>query len=244
MSSDLNMQIIKISLVSEGEKMEMFNLIKGYFSNFKIEEFFKDMSEKDWVIVLREVDEKIFGFSTIQVIRSKVDGREVVYVFSGDTIVDPHYWQANMLAPAFGFFMLRMIDDYKGIPVYWFLITKGYRTYRFLPIYFRKYYPVYNQETPPEYDRLLKFICTRKFGEWYNPETGVITFNGARDHLNDRMCEIPESKKQNPHIKFFLEKNPYYYQGDELACIADISRENLNRMAYRIMEEKSVQWVE
>jgi hypothetical protein len=244
MSLDMNMQIIKISRVSGDEKMEMFNLINSYFSNFQIETFLKDISEKDWVIVLREPGEKIFGFSTIQVIPAAVDGREVIYVFSGDTIVDPQYWQANMLAPAFGFFMLRMIDDYKELPVYWFLITKGYRTYRFLPMYFRKYYPAWNKETPPEYDRLLKYICTGKFGKWYNPGTGVITFNGAKDHLNDQMCEIPESKKQNSHIKFFLEKNPYYYRGDELACIADISRENLNKLAYRIMEEKSVQWIE
>jgi len=242
--SNIKIEIVKISRVTENEKLEMFNLIKSYFSNFKKETFLKDMAEKDWVIVLRELGEKVFGFSTIQVIPETVDSREVIYVFSGDTIVDPKYWQTNMLAPAFGFFMHRMIEDFKGYPIYWFLITKGYRTYRFLPLYFRKYYPAYNRETPPEYDRLLKFICTAKFGECYNPETGVIGFNGVKDRLNDRMCTVPESKKRNPHIKFFLEKNPYYYRGDELACIADISKENLNELSYRIMEEKSVQWVE
>jgi len=239
----MEMQIVKLSLVKESEKREMYVLHRDYFSNDSMETFMRDMGEKNWIIVLRD-NETIFGFSTIQVIEDIVDNRGTVFVFTGDTIVDRQYWQSNMLAPAFGFFMLRMIEDYEGHSIYWYLISKGYRTYRFLPVYFRKYYPVYNEATPERYDRLLQFISSKKWGDSYDPETGIVSFNGKKDHLNEGMCRVPESKKKNPHIRFFLERNPYYYRGDELACIAEISRENLNELAYRIMENKSVQWVE
>lgn len=247
MEPETKIGIVKRPLVKETEKEEMYVLLKSYFANLKPEIFRRDMEEKDWVIILEEVWEgakKIVGFSTIQLIETEVDGQQVVYVFSGDTIVAREYWQSNMLAPAFGFFMLRMIEEYKTVPLYWFLITKGYRTYRFLPVYFRTYYPACNRETPPRHQRLLEFICTKKFGENYNPGTGIISFDGKKDHLNDEMCIVPDSKKGNPHVAFFLRKNPFYYRGDELACIADISRENLNERAYRIMEEKKIHWVE
>ncbi len=244
MADETFVQIVKIHLVSSLEKEKMFGILREYFAHVEYDTFLKDLGEKHWVIVLRGEGNQIVGFSTIQVIEHAVDGREVVYVFSGDTIVEKEFWQSNLLAPAFGHFMLRMMEEYTHTPVYWFLISKGYRTYRFLPVYFRKFYPVYTEATPPDYDRLLKHICTWKFGPCYNPGKGIISFDGAKDHLNDEMCMIPESKKNNLHIRFFLEKNPYYYRGDELACIADISRENLNDMAYRVIADKSVQWVE
>lgn len=244
MDDNMKVQIVRLPYISNVDKEQMFTLLRHYFSNLKIDIFMKDMSEKDWVIVMREGEHKIFGFSTLQVLESGLGDREVVYVFSGDTIIDRDYWQYNTLAPAFGFFMLRMIEEYPGQSIYWFLISKGYRTYRFLPTYFNVFYPIYDRPTPRQYQLLLDHICRKKFGDHYNPERGTVSFDGTKDHLNNEMCEVPESKKNNPHIKFFLEKNPHYSRGDELACIADISKENLNRKAYRIMEGRSVEWIE
>lgn len=244
MTAENKVQIVKAARITDLEKEEMFALISTYFSNVAHQRFMGDMAEKDWVIVMREKGGKLCGFSTVEVLRERVDDREVVYVYSGDTIVEPQYWQSNLLAPAFGFFMLRMIGEHDGLPVYWFLITKGYRTYRFLPVYFRKFFPTYREEIPGEYDRLLKYICRKKFADYYDPESGIISFNGSKDHLNEEMCRVPQEKRRNPHVKYFLERNPYYYRGDELACIADISKENLNERAYRIMLEKQIKWVE
>ncbi len=244
MQENMKVQIVRRSRVTGGEKEEMFSLFRHYFVNLELDVFLRDLEEKNWVIMMRTGANRIFGFSTIRVLEKEVGGRRVVYVFSGDTIVERDYWQYNMLAPAFGFFMLRMIEEFPGTPVYWFLISKGYRTYRFLPTYFNRFYPCYFEETPQEYDVLLKFICREKFGQNYDPEKGIISFKGAREHLNDEMCEVPESRRNNPHVKYFLERNPHFQRGDELACIADISRENLNRKAYRIMENRSVEWLE
>ncbi|MCP5107528.1 MAG: hypothetical protein GY950_29340 [bacterium] len=242
----MKVQIVKIPFVKESEKEEMFYLHQSYFANDKLDTFLEDMSEKNWIIILGDDEDggKILGFSTIQVIESSLDNETVIFVYTGDTIVDKNCWQSNLLAPAFGHFMLRMIDEYDGFSIYWYLISKGYRTYRFLPVYFNKYYPIYTEKTPPHYDRLLQLISKKKWGENYNPETGIVSFSEAKDHLNDEMCRVPESKKKNPHINFFLEKNPDYYIGNELACIAEISKANLNRLAYRVIESRAVEWVE
>ena len=49
--------------------------------------------------------------------------------------------ESPSLAGSFGHFMLRMLKEHRGTPVYWFLISKGYRTYRFLPVFFNRFYP-------------------------------------------------------------------------------------------------------
>ena len=37
---------------------------------------------------------------------------------------------------------LSLIDERPGAELYWFLIAKGYKTYRFLPVFFRSSIPI------------------------------------------------------------------------------------------------------
>lgn len=235
--------IIRKHLLTPDHKEAMFNLFKKHFSNSCCTNFNNDLSEKDWVILLIEEDARIFGFSTIQIIKERLDDREVIAVFSGDTIVEPDYWKYNMLAPAFGYFIYYCIDKYKDRPIYWYLISKGYRTYKFLPVYFKKYYPTYKRETPVEFKTLIDHFSYLKFKEHYNSNTGIISFNGKKECLCTELLEVMECKKNDPHIAFFLKKNPGHIIGDELACIARLARENMTALVSRIMEQRSVEWI-
>ncbi len=155
--------IARLPRVPESQKESMFLLYNRYFSNVSLTSFLHDMNEKDWVIQLRN-GPNIVGFSTLQVLRLPVGGAERIFLFSGDTIVDQAHWQSSALAGSFGHFMLRLMADYELHRLYWFLISKGYRTYRFLPVYFRSFYPAYDRVTPPDYGALLHGVASRKFG--------------------------------------------------------------------------------
>lgn len=235
--------IARLSKVTDEQKESMFALHGRYFSNVRREAFFHDMNEKDWVIILKEGQE-IAGFSTLQIIRLSVKGVDRIFLFSGDTIVDRAHWRDSMLAGCFGHFMLRLISEHPGAPLYWFLISKGYRTYRFLPVFFNRYYPVYSGEMIDEDAELLQAVATHKFGDAYDPVSGLVRLGGHTDRLRPEMCEIPEGRALDPHVRFFLERNPAYFMGDELACIAEISKANLNRYAWRVIERARVTWDE
>ncbi len=235
--------IASLPKVSECQKESMFLLHSRYFCNTGRSAFFHDMNEKDWVIQLRN-GQDIVGFSTLQVLRLPVDGSERIFLFSGDTIVDQAYWQSSALAGSFGHFMLRLMAEYERERLYWFLISKGYRTYRFLPVYFKSFYPVYDRVTPPDYSRLIDGVATRKFGPAYDTRHGLVRSAGQKDHLKPELCDVPESRRKDPHVRFFLERNPAYGLGDELACIADIDRQNLSKYAWRVIENTTVGWNE
>jgi hypothetical protein len=221
----------------------MFLLHSRYFCNVHRDTFFRDMNGKDWVIILHDARDLV-GFSTLQVLRLPVEGIERVFLFSGDTVVDLAHGQDSTLAGCFGHFMLRLMAENGGTPLYWFLISKGYRTYRFLPVYFKKFHPVHDRPTPPDYAALLQTVAAHKFGDAYNKHTGLIHLGGRNDRLRPEMCDIPESRRGDPHVRIFLEHNPEYAAGDELACLADISRENLNKYAWRVIEHTAVTWDE
>jgi hypothetical protein len=239
----LSSVIAKLPRITDCQKEAMFELHSHYFANVRRNVFLDDMNGKDWIILLRE-EGHIVGFSTLQLLRLTVDGAERLFLFSGDTIVDRAHWQDSTLAGCFGHFMLRLMTEHPDLPRYWFLISKGYRTYRFLPVYFKRFYPACDRPTPPAYAALLDAVATRKFGPAYDTTAGIVRSGSQKDRLRPEMCGIPASRRNDPHVRFFLERNPSYGQGDELACIADIARENLNRYAWRVIEHTAVEWDE
>lgn len=239
----LQSEIKSLKRLTEVEKEDLLALHCRYFQNVRQEIFVRDLSAKDHIILLRD-GTQIVGFSTLQVLRLSVAQTPRVFLFSGDTVVDRQHRLDSHLAGCFGHYMLRLMDQYPDTPLYWFLISKGFRTYRFLPVYFRIFYPACDRSAPPEYPKLLDAIATFKFSGAYDPETGIISFRGSGDSLRPDECEIPEGRLNDPHVRFFLERNPDFIQGNELACLADITRENLNQYAWRVIERTVVTWDE
>jgi len=126
--------------------------------------------------------------------------------------------------------------DAPDVPLYWFLLVKGHRTYRYLKTFYRVFYPAYNRETPPEAQALLDHLAGQKFGRFYNPVTGVVHFPESRGHLKADWAEIPEKDRKRPDVRFFLERNPGYTRGDELVCLTELSRGNQAPLAARLFD--------
>jgi hypothetical protein len=202
------------------------------------------MSEKDWIIILCNENGIIVGFSTIQIIPMKIDSQDYTFLFSGDTAVSKKYRQQSTLAGSFIHFMMRMIDEMDGTDCYWLLISKGYRTYRFLPVFFKTFYPVYNIPTPVYYQKLINQFCMRKYNDAFNVNSGIVEFAGKKDFLKPEICTIVERKQNDPHVQYFLHKNPQYYLGNELACITHITYRNFNPVLNKVLKKTKVLWNE
>ena len=240
----LKASIVRQSLLVDEDRIRMLNLHRRYFDNVCRAAFLRDMAEKDWVIILREPSNAIVGFSTIRFVKLTVDREHCLFLFSGDTVVDQKHRQCGALAGAFGHVMLRTLDEHPRLNCYWHLIAKGYRTYRFLPLYFRRFFPTYETLTPTRYAQLLRAVGEHLFGNTYDEKTGIVRHAGLRDCLNRETDTVPGGRATDPHVRFFLTRNPDYAQGDELACIADIATDNFNRTCWRVIDHSAVEWIE
>ena len=90
----------------------------------------------------------------------------------------------------------------------------------------------------------MNHVCTMKFGSRYDRKRGLILSGGQSDYLKEHMAIVPELRKKNPHIDFFLKKNPYYYRGDELVCLASLNKANFREEpAGRVMRAVEVSWI-
>jgi len=232
-------EIIKTEYVDESDKKVLYALFEQFYTQTSYEQFLADFDEKQWLIRMSE-GSRLAGFSTQQLIEFPILGKPARVLFSGDTIVHPDYWNKSHLAGAFGH-LFQKIEPEARSPLYWLLISKGFRTYRFLPVFFNSFHPVHNDNNT-NLKPLLDAVATYKFETDYNPNTERVEFSKTKDRLNEQMAEIPISRQTDPHVAFFLQRNPLYRDGTELASIAPLSTENLTRCGKRVIQTTQVEW--
>lgn len=212
----------------------MFQLMNQYYDNIKYDKFVQDLKCKDQLIMLWDEDE-IYGFSTIEMMPLKINEKEIVGIFSGDTIVDQKRPMGLGLQEGFSTFIYHLLETEER-EIYWFLICKGYKTYRYMSIYFHDYYPNKSVDTPPYEQEIMDTYAIKKYGETYIKETGIIVNMGDNDFLKDGVAPVNEKAKLNRVNRFFIDKNPGHEKGDELVCLARFSHDNLKDAFFRVIK--------
>jgi len=233
----LKSKIIEKDCLTNEDILQMFQLMERHYENLNYDNFIKDLNEKDYCIVIyTEEDNKIRGFSTQKLLSFKNGTSNINGVFSGDTVIDKEYWGSLELYKCFAQFFVKPGEGDDRF--YWFLTSKGYKTYKILPLFFENFYPDYRTDTPTEVKSIMNRFGEIKYPDDYDKEKGVIVYKGTRDRLKSGIADIEEKHIKDPDIKFFLEKNPGFKDGDDLVCLTELKMSNLKRIAKRLLFEK------
>src|SRR5260370_753220 len=117
------------------------------------------------------------------------------------------------------------------MPLYCFLISKGYRTHPFPPLFYHKIFTGHDQVTPAREQEILDALASTRYPDFYVRESGLIVFPESHGNLSHDLAEIPAHRLRSPHVRFFLSRNPRFAEGHALACLAEISAENMRSYA-------------
>lgn len=205
-----------------------------YFANVSRTVFERDLSEKEWCILLTDASGRVRGFSTMMLVRAEVDGRSIAAVYSGDTIVDREHWGESILSRLWSGQAFDLASRLPEEPVYWFLLSSGYKTYRFLTTFFEEFYPTHRRETPPEARRVMEAMAQAKFPGRFDREAGVVRPENAAP-LRAGVADVTEKRLADPHVAYFVCANPGYARGDELVCLTELATENLTPAGRRML---------
>jgi hypothetical protein len=225
-------RVIPLTAVNSHLEDAMYSLLTSHFTGVERLVFHEDLSDKTSVILLEDEDGVLRGFSTLRVYQTMAPGWPVTIIYSGDTIVDRACWGSPVLARTW-IDCVRRAASSADTDVYWLLITSGYRTYRFLPVFFRAFYPRHDRETPGEAQAVLNAVAVERFGEKYNRVTGLVRFERPQV-LADDLLSVPAGRTCDAHIRFFLARNPGFVVGDELVCLTRIDDGNLTPAGRRM----------
>jgi hypothetical protein len=212
----------------------MFRVFSENFSGATPKIFERDLNNKNWIILLRDGEAKeLQGFSTLALYEIECNGRAISVVYSGDTIIRREYWGTPELPRSWIHTVLEKSANMIQ-PLYWLLISSGYKTYRFLTVFYKEFYPRYEKPTPPEMQAIMEQLATQRFGADYHCEEGIVRFKDGATPLRDGVAEVTEERLQDPHIAFYIAKNPGHIKGDELVCITQIHPDNFTPAGRRM----------
>jgi hypothetical protein len=224
---------IRRSELSVNQRDEMFSLLQRHFDGVDRTQFELDLAEKNWVILLQN-EIGLAGFSTIAAYETIFEGRPMSVVCSGDTIVTPEAWGTTSLSRAWISCVRSLRASYPHGKYYWLLLTSGFRTYRFLPVFWREFFPQFTNSTHSTQRRLLDHLASERYGKQYDPKDGIVRFEKPQ-RLRTSLQEVPIGRTSDPHVSFFLSKNPGYIYGDELVCLTELEDDNLTSAGRRMI---------
>jgi hypothetical protein len=227
-------RVTRRSALAASDRDAMFALLSRHFDGVRRDQFERDLQEKNWVILL-EGESGLAGFTTLLAYETRFAGAPVSVIFSGDTIVAGEARGSTALARAWIDTVHRLRLAYSQGPYYWLLLTSGYRTYRFLPVFWREFHPRFDAAMPAAGRDLLDHLAGERFGTQYNPATGVVRFTQPQ-RLRGKLAWVPDGRAADPHVAFFLSRNPGHAEGDELVCLTALDDENLTRAGRRMIE--------
>jgi hypothetical protein len=214
----------------------MWSLFRRYYVDVSRTTFRRDLAQKRHVILLLDTgDGSIRGFSTIDVDERVIEGRRVVSLFSGDTIVDEAYWGQKTLHRAFVRYLARLKLRHPRAAVYWFLISKGYKTYLLLTRNVPFAFPRHDRPTPPFEQAVLHHLAEARFGAAYDRSRGVLRFSRSQGRLRDGVAPVEARIAALPEVRFFVERNPGHARGDELCCLGRIDLGLFFTVARRVL---------
>ncbi|MFT6030019.1 MAG: hypothetical protein ACI8O8_001762 [Oleiphilaceae bacterium] len=213
-----------IKKVSVLQLLEMHKLFIQYYNNADLQTFVTDMGKKTGVFILEDkAQNRIVGFSTwteMEVIQGE---QKSIGIFSGDTVVERAYWGNRELQKIFAKKLFTTKLKYPKTPVFWLLISKGYKTYLLLTNNFHQYYPCH-QSHNPKLEAIVDEYCEHLYPHAYDRKNRLLNFGNAYQHLKeDVACITEEMKNMDKNIRYFEKLNPSWKQGTELPCAGEVT---------------------
>ncbi|MDO5623835.1 MAG: hypothetical protein Q4G71_04015 [Pseudomonadota bacterium] len=224
---------VAVSALSVAERSAMSALYLSCYAGTSDALFQHDLNAKDEAIVLRHDTHGLVGFTTVQVYPWRWRGEPVRVVYSGDTVVQPAHWGQQTLALAWVENMGRLLAEPGAPPLYWLLLVKGHRTYRYLSAFTHRFHPHWAQ-AHPDWRALADELAQARFGGSYLPAQGVVRFAQSHGHLRPHLAEPSDAERAKDATAHFLARNPGFRQGDELVCLCPLALDNLKPLAARV----------
>lgn len=223
----------------------MYRLFASAYQGTDRARFELDLAEKQYVVMLRDATSReLKGFSTVNVSDAAgARGRRATLVFSGDTVIDPAYWGQKQLQREFSRLLVRLKLRRPWRPLYWFLISKGYKTYLLVMNHCPVAIPRHDRDDPMLVD-IRDRAAMARFGERFDAATGVIANVDEHGHEHERVRDglapvSAELLRGDAHIRHFVACNPHHERGDELACLAEIRlRDPLRVIAHVLLQRR------
>jgi len=224
-----------VSALDEQLERRMASLYLASYEATSEALFLHDLAQKHEVLLLH-AGEELVGFTSLKMLEREWMGRSIHVVYSGDTVVEREHWGQQALAFAWIARMGELKRERPEVPLYWLLLVKGHRTFRYLPVFGKSFHPHWSIDRS-DLKPLADELALELFPGDYNPVTGVVEFDRSRGQLRPHLAEPTPAELEREGVRFFLERNPGYRNGHELVCLCEVEEPNMKPLTLRLFRK-------
>jgi hypothetical protein len=225
-----------VSALDEAARREMVRLYLDNYDGTSEALFLHDLSKKDEALLVY-AGRQLVGFTTLMVFEREWRAERIRVVYSGDTVVDRAHWGQQALAFDWIGRMGGLKRERPDLPLYWFLLVKGHRTYRYLPLFGKSFHPHWSVDRS-DLKPLADALATEMFPDDYNPATGVVEFRHSRGHLKSDIALPSPADLDRQEVSFFLRRNPGFQRGHELVCVCEVEVHNMKPLTLKLFQKE------
>lgn len=227
--------IVTVRLLDQRTRSDMAALYLTAYEATDALVFEQDLASKDEVLLLY-CETQLVGFTSLKVYPCLWHGDPVQVLYSGDTVVDRRHWGQQAMSFAWVRHLGLVKRRNPKQRLIWFLLVKGHRTYRYLHVFAKSFYP--GKDQPGDgLAELAAYLAQTQFPGAYNAKTGIVEFTPSRGHLKLDIAEPRQEELVRPGVAYFLQRNPGYRQGYELVCVCDVDEDNMKPLTLRLFRQ-------
>ncbi|MEM7371426.1 MAG: hypothetical protein AAF587_22620 [Bacteroidota bacterium] len=229
----MNSSRIRITLtnncISKATKDQMWDMYQPYYSYKKSS--FLARFDKNTHYALYHKGEELVGFTGIRINEVKIDGKEQLLIYFGQTVVT-HACRGKNLIQRTGMQLIRTYWKHIVFSNAWFWADAlSYKAYMVFAKSLNEFYPTRQYATPESVKSVIDFIGSVHYHGTYCAETGTVRKDVK--YVTDPSSVIRPEDQQHPDIAFFATANPKSKEGHGLITLAPISGANVRRLIRR-----------
>jgi hypothetical protein len=223
--------------LDQTELDSMLKLMQENYTDISREQFLNDLSQKEYAGLLYDCNNCVQGFTTYAVNPNQSGSFNYAVLFSGDTIISPEYWGTIELIRGWCYSVAHIMKTHPEKTWYWFLLSKGHRTFMYLPLFFESYYPQMDgeQEQQSFLFEMLEELAGKIYPNLYEKGSGIIRFPYQGGELKEDLAKGTFDKASKKQVKWFIQNNPNFFKGDELICLCKIDPKNMRGFAKKFL---------
>ena len=221
-----------VERLSAADRAALVALYLAHYDGSSREIVLEDLATKNEVLLLHH-DGELVGFTTLELYERDWHGGRIGVVYSGDTVVARAHWGQQALAFRWIARIGELHAQHPERHLYWLLIVKGHRTFKFLPAFGKSFFPHWAIDRS-DLEPLARALASEKFGADYNPVTGCVEPAASRGHVKPEIAQPTSSERGRAAVEFFLARNPHYRLGHELVCLCELDESNMRPLTRRI----------
>ena len=242
-SPSMNANIRLYVFVAETEYMDKVTvnelytfLIKMLDTEVSIQQFHLILRSYKYAVMCRDrTDGSLRGFMVLDIDNTKeINGRKYALMQTDLWFFQNDYSGGPFLYYVTAYYLLKQMILHPFTPLYIVVRALTYKSYIAFCHNLTKGYPRYDLEMPQYAKDLIN-----KFVEGFNGPSDIFdretsVYKRERSKIKQgAVAELTEKDLQDPHIKFFAERNPGWTKGHQLICLGELSWKDLVWVAWK-----------